>query len=266
MTTSSTPLTHLSLYSGIGGIDLAAEWAGFKTIGQVEKDAFANKILAKHWPGVPRWKDIKDVEVDDVIGKTGIRSPTLISGGFPCQPFSSVGLKRGKDDPRYLWPEMLRIVREYRPSWVVGENVAGIKGLALDQICSDLEDIGYAYRAFSIPAGAVGADQLRRRIFVVANDVGLRSREAAPQKMSVRAQQISRDNVRCSNGGTAVAKHRIVPLSMWTGVPKPTVNRNGDGVPYRVDRCVALGNAVVPQQIYPILKGIAEIEQMVEDR
>jgi DNA (cytosine-5)-methyltransferase 1 len=265
MTSGSTPLTHFSLFSGIGGLDLAAEWAGFRTIGQVEKGRFANRILAKHWPNVQRWKDIKDVDVDDVIGKTGIESPTLITGGFPCQPFSSIGQRRSKDDPRYLWPEMLRVVREWRPTWIVGENVAGITGLALDQICSDLEDIGYACRPFNIPAGAVGADQLRRRVFVVANDVSPRSGKTPPENVPVRTQQSPRGNVRRSDGGIIVAGRRIVPLSKWAGVPKPTVTRNGDGVPYRVDRCVALGNAVVPQQVYPILKGIADIEQMVED-
>lgn len=258
-------LTHFSCFSGIGGLDLAAEWAGFRTIGQVEKNSYASKVLQKHWPDVPRWKDIKDVGADDIVRRTGIISPTLITGGFPCQPFSDLGRRRGTDDPRYLWPEMLRIVREYRPSWVVGENVAGLKGLALDQICSDLEDIGYACRPFNIPAGAVGADQLRRRVFVVANDVSPRSGKTAPENVPVRTQQIPRGNVRRSDGGNVVAGCRIVPLSEWAGIPKPTVTRNGDGVPYRVDRCVALGNAVVPQQVYPILKGIAEIEQMVEE-
>src|SRR4051812_45727132 len=113
-------LTHLSLFSGIGGIDLAAQWAGFETVAFVEKDKFCQQILVKHWPEVPIYDEIKTFD------GSVFADITLLTGGFPCQPFSQAGKRRGKEDDRYLWPEMLRVISEAKPTWVVGENVAGI--------------------------------------------------------------------------------------------------------------------------------------------
>ena len=149
-------LTHLSLFSGIGGLDLAAEWAGFRTVGQCEWADYPRDVLEKHWPGLPRWRDIRTLTGDDFYEKTGLRTVTVLSGGFPCQPFSTAGKRRGKDDDRYLWPEMLRVISEIRPSWVVGENVAGLIRIALDEILSELQDAGYEARAYSSEARDVG--------------------------------------------------------------------------------------------------------------
>lgn len=164
-------LTHLSLFSGIGGLDLAAEAAGFVTVGQCEWADYPTKILEKHWPDVPRWRDIRTLTKESFYEKTGLRTVDVISGGFPCQPFSRSGKRKGKDDDRYLWPEMFRVIRELRPSWVLGENVPGIVDLALDEVLSDLENIGYSAQAFNIPACGVDAPHKRERIAIVAYSV-----------------------------------------------------------------------------------------------
>ena len=161
--------THLSLFSGIGGLDLAAEMAGFRTVGQCEWADYPTKILKKHWPDVPRWQDIRTLTGESFYEKTGMRTVDVISGGFPCQPFSVAGKRRGKEDDRYLWPEMLRVISELRPTWVVGENVAGIVNMALDQVYTDLENEGYAVRALIIPACAVDAPHRRDRCAIVAH-------------------------------------------------------------------------------------------------
>ena len=162
-------LTHLSLFSGIGGLDLAAEWAGFESVGQCEFADYPTKILEQHWPDVTRWRDIRTLTGGSFYERTGLRTVDIISGGFPCQPFSTAGKQRGEEDDRYLWPEMVRVIAELRPTWVVGENVAGIINMALDKVLSDLEGQGYTTRTFLIPAAGVNAPHQRYRTAIVAN-------------------------------------------------------------------------------------------------
>jgi DNA (cytosine-5)-methyltransferase 1 len=155
--------THLDLFSGIGGFALAANWNGYRTVGFCDNEPYAQAVLKKHWPEVPCHKDIREVRGELYAGVT------LLTGGFPCQPFSVAGKQRGKDDNRYLWPEMLRVIQEAKPAWIIGENVAGIVNLALDQVCADLEGQGYEVEPIIVPACAVDAPHRRDRVWIVGN-------------------------------------------------------------------------------------------------
>ena len=178
-------MRHGSLFSGIGGFDLAAEWAGFENVFQVEIDNYCQKVLAKNFPYVKRYKDIKEFDGTQYRGAIDI-----VSGGFPCQPFSVAGKQKGAEDDRNLWPEMFRVIKEIGPSWVVGENVANIINFVeFEHILTDLECEGYEVQTFIIPALAVDAKHRRNRIWIVAyNDEfyndrsGLRTTEISQQE------------------------------------------------------------------------------------
>lgn len=199
-----TELTHLSLFSGIGGLDLAAEAAGFQTVGQCEWADYPTTVLEKHWPDVPRWRDIRTLTGDDFYARTGRRSVTVISGGFPCQPFSVAGKRRGKEDDRYLWPEMCRVISEIRPTWVIGENVPGIVSLALDAVLSDLESQGYACQTFIIPAAGVDAPHRRERVCIVGytKHNGLSSTEIGRSTKAASNNEQERQNATRKSEGT----------------------------------------------------------------
>lgn len=284
-------LTHFSLFTGIGGIDLAAEAAGFTTVCQCEWAAYPNTVLKKHWPMTPRFQDISTVTKEAFIEKTGRESVTLLSGGFPCQPFSAIGPKRGFADPRYLWPEMCRVIRELRPHWVLGENVANFVHMGLDKTLTDLGKAGYAAWTFVVPACAVGAWHERKRTFIVGADVSHapcgRHRDTSPGSPdrcfsdrnlpeSKKKRALDAEPFR---GGLLPGKGRGREPS-----DQPGVGGMADGIPAGVDgstlwitepvdiprltedrkdrakRMKALGNAVVPAQVYPILRYIADIE------
>jgi len=266
-------MTHLSLFSGIGGLDLAAEMAGFKTVGQVEIDDYCNRVLEYHWPDVPRWRDVKDVTAETFEQKTGIKPGTLalLSGGFPCQPFSTAGKRKGKADSRFLWPEMLRVICEIRPRWIVAENVRGIlsidTGRTFGRILSDLAKNGYRVGWLCYGAGDVGAPHRRERVFIVAH---------TPQHLLNRprqARQAGRGEF--ADGGAGPTQPRLgdfadgLPAGLaghrWPAGPGPQhpwePPRIAARVKDRVAKLKALGNAVVPAQAYPIFRAIMEIER-----
>jgi DNA (cytosine-5)-methyltransferase 1 len=242
-------LTHLSLFSGIGGIDIAAEWAGFTTIGQCEFADYPYKVLQKHWPDVPKWRDIRDLTGGDFYEQTGHKTVDIISGGFPCQPFSVAGKQKGKRDDRYLWPEMLRVITEIEPTWVIGENVSGIIKIAGKTVCEDLERAGYTVTVFDFEAAAVGAPHRRERVFFV----GYTDKQ--------RLQGRERKELPKRTGKRAAWKSSCTGAEQWEF--EPDVGRVANGIPHRVDRLKCLGNAVVPQQIYPILQAIETIEETI---
>lgn len=274
--------THLSLFAGIGGLDIAAEMAGFRTVGQCEWADYPTKVLEKHWPDVPRWRDIRTLTGGSFYERTGLRTVDVVSGGFPCQPVSVAGKRRGKADDRYLWPEMFRVIQELRPAWVVGENVAGLVTLGLDEVLADLESIGYACQAFIIPACAVDSAHRRDRCAIVAytnfnssDDVS----NADYRCWSVRRnRELSAFNetkrVRSDNrGGTAqyVSGERRSAQSglgrVVDGVPaqldgywlnEPDIPRITTEKKNRADRLKCLGNAVVWRQFYPIFEAIMQ--------
>lgn len=285
-----TKLTVLDLFSGIGGFSLGLERAGLTTIAFCEIEPFCRNVLGKHWPHVPIAQDIRQLRYENgrlydaerVIYEGRI---DLICGGFPCQPFSVAGRKKGTEDDRDLWPEMFRIIQQAQPSWVVGENVANFVNLAFTRTKIDLEHEGYTVQPFVIPACAIGAPHRRDRVWIVAHTDGKRCDSGSDhrQERSVlhhqnghaEKDQWSGNGRKCgiSSAGAITTHHgseriqRREPQSLcgqqafsWCedvrrtedyfnrpNIPEPLICRNSDGFSTRVDRLKALGNAVVPQ-------------------
>jgi len=172
---SVSRLKVLDLFSGIGGFSLGLERAGMKTVAFCEIETFPRKVLQKHWPDVPIFEDVRELHAEDLPCK-----PDVITGGYPCQPFSVAGKRRGKEDDRHLWPEIIRIIRELgssgkKPDWCLFENVAGHISMGLDQVLTDLEGEAYTCWAFIIPACSLNAPHRRDRVWIVANASGERS-------------------------------------------------------------------------------------------
>jgi len=240
-------MTHASLFSGIGGFDLAAEWAGLENVFQVEIDPFCQKVLTKNFPNVQRFTDIKQFDGTPFRGTIDV-----LSGGFPCQPFSQAGKRQGTEDDRYLWPEMLRVIREVQPQWVVGENVAGLitwnNGMVFEQVCSDLEAEGYEVQPLVIPARAVNAPHKRERLWIIAADANCE-----------RLPRFESNNGVPKFKKEAFSKHRNYFPRTWDEMAGCTGGvRNGDGLSVTMARneIKAYGNAIVPQVAYQIFKSI----------
>lgn len=259
-------LKVLDLFSGIGGFSLGLERAGMRTVAFCEIDPYCRAVLRKHWPGVPIFENIKLLTADDVpnVG--------LICGGFPCQPVSHAGKQLGKEDDRWLWPEYRRLIGEYRDKGtapiVVGENVIGLVGMELDGVLADLEALGYAWRAFDIPACAVGAPHQRRRIWIVAypqskSGNGCESEHPKPTSRASQPELGNRIGATSPNFvGERIQRGFQEALSRFCGLswgedggrgeisgdrpylPEPTIRRTDDGIRARLH---AIGNAVVPQ-------------------
>ena len=176
-------MKHISLFSGIGGFDLAAQWAGWTNVASCEINPFGRRHLAYYWPNAYHHDDIKTLtgekiqhEAQKRYGHDWRADGVVLSGGFPCQPYSLAGKRLGKEDERHLWPEMLRVIREIQPTWIVGENVFGLvnwsDGLVFDEVYTDLEAAGYEVQAYVLPACAADAPHRRDRIWIVAHYKG----------------------------------------------------------------------------------------------
>jgi DNA (cytosine-5)-methyltransferase 1 len=244
-----------SLFSGIGGIDLGLERAGMTCIWQSEIEPYACQVLAKHWPDIPNLGDIRDIDW------TTVERADVVAGGYPCQPFSVAGARRGEHDPRHLWPMFAECIRVVRPRYALLENVSGHLGLGFGSVQGDLAEIGYDTRWDCIPAAAVGAPHLRDRVFVIATrrtsmDTNRESQSRLPKHGSTRpwpspmAYASSKRRSASKRGSLSETKHDL-GSSLVSGqeswAPEPSVGRVAHGIPRRVDRLRGLGNAVVPQ-------------------
>ena len=261
-----TPVKHGSLFSGIGGFDLAAEWMGWENLFNCEWEEFPRKVLKHHFPNAKQYGDIKEFNATTYAGRIDI-----LTGGFPCQPYSTAGKRKGKEDERHLWPEMLRVVRECSPRWIVGENVRGLVnwngGLVFEEVCADLETCGYSVQPFILGACAVNAPHRRDRVWFVAHanerndgrttgeDAGESSEKRIQERNSIRKpeesdtlRQLSPDTdgelLEHRNGERATGERtdqekRTEPLNGARGWETfPTVSPlcgGDDGLPKRLD-------------------------------
>jgi DNA (cytosine-5)-methyltransferase 1 len=177
-------MTHGSLFSGIGGFDLAASWMGWENIFHCEWNEFGQKVLKYYWPDAESFTDITKTDFTKYANRIDI-----LTGGFPCQPYSLAGKRKGKEDERHLWPEMLRAIREIQPRWVVGENVFGLinwsDGLVFHEVQTDLEAAGYEVWPYVLPAVSVNAPHRRDRVWFVAHSNSCRNNRAKGSKESI---------------------------------------------------------------------------------
>ena len=287
-------LTHGSLFSGIGGFDLAAAWCGWQNIFNCEINEFCRTVLKYHFPEATQIDNIINHDFSGYYGKIDI-----ITGGFPCQPFSYAGARRGEGDERFLWPAMLRAINEISPRWIVAENVPGLlniaDGMVFQQVCADLENAGYEVQPVIIPACAVGAPHRRERLWIVAYSEcggrGAQRRDNKGQAADIPQERNETAINAAGFGGVGVAAHtnrepgerrverrrlrrRLEPLGEkdWHDFPtaQPAICRGDDGLPagldgisfpkWRRETVKAYGNAIVPQVAYRIFKAIESTE------
>jgi DNA (cytosine-5)-methyltransferase 1 len=289
-------MTHASLFSGIGGFDLAAEWMGWNNLFHCEWNPFGQKVLKHHFPNSISYNDITKTDFTIHSG-----SVDILTGGFPCQPYSTAGKRLGKQDERHLFPEMLRCIKEVKPRWVVGENVRGLvswnEGMVFNEVCDDLESEGYEVQSFLIPAASVGAPHQRYRVWFVAYayDKGRSTRFTEVQNKngevskwdnnakssdtnveyvvsnseSIR-QEYALENRELEGGRFRQSDER----NFWDSFPsKPPLCGGDDGLPreldgitfskWRQESIKAYGNAIVPQVAHQIFKTIEEFEKLV---
>jgi len=291
-------MNHASLFSGIGGFDLAAEWTGWNNVFNCEWEEFPRKVLKHHFPNAKQYEDIKDFKATQYRGRIDV-----LSGGFPCQPFSTAGLRKGTEDDRHLWPEMLRVIGECQPRWVVGENVRGLvswsNGLVLETCYSDLENLGYSVQSFIIPACATGAPHRRDRVWIVAYSDNTRRSDGHEQVQDTNGEvrqrndrsQFSNTDLRnapntdsTSGKGKCINRQRErKPLGRsgdtiqdrWENFPTVAPICGGDdGLPQELDGITfpkwrresikAYGNAIVPQVAHRIFQSISDYESSTQ--
>lgn len=249
-------MKHIDLFSGIGGFALAAD----RVFGDVEhifveNDEFCQQVLKKHWPEAEVYGDIREFDGE---------STQIVTGGFPCQPFSVAGRKRGTADNRYLWPEMLRVIRESKPEWVIAENVPGLLtiegGLVFEQVCVDLESEGYEVQPFIIPAVALNALHRRDRLWIIAHNPSLRWDTRSSNRK--KRQLLHNKNGYAKKDKSTRERRQCwfaeADKTSWYGIITKLC-RVPNGIPKRLDRSPrlkALGNAIVPQVAEEIMKAI----------
>lgn len=242
-------MKFISLFAGVGGLDLGLERAGFECVAQVEIDDFCQKVLTKHWANVPKFKDVRDV------GKANLPTAELICGGFPCQDVSLAGERAGLEGKRStLWSEFYRIVCEIQPRWIVIENVPGLlssdNGEFFTKILRELSQSGYDVEWQVIPAAFVGAPHIRERVFIVGYSSG-REWEVSNIPQVFRVERFGRNKTERGEGGympsMGQASNSGLEREWKNWSDKPEFKRVVDGVPFGMDRLRSLGNAVCPQ-------------------
>jgi len=237
-------MRFVSLFPGIGGLDLGLERAGHECVLQVEIDEFCQKVLAKHWPDVPRIADVHDVL------STNVPATDMLVGGFPCQPVSVAGKQLGTEDERWLWPEFERIISVVRPRYVLLENVPGLFVRGFSDVLNGLAALGYDAEWSTVSACSVGAPHKRERVFIIANDGGKRVQGDEPRKVQRFPAFSWCEDV----GGAEVFRDR-------PDLPPPLFRGTRDGIPDWMDRLKGIGNAVVPQVAELIGHRLMELER-----